>query len=137
MNLTFIVPLSPLSAKMYKWEPANLKLEVIPARGKFKYSQLLHTVEAPLTDTLVSEQLYLWPPCQNPITPIQTLYFHILISGQLQLWTLFLVPQGGCLLMRALTLQQKPEKIWVLWVTCTSLVCRPIPAIILNSLLTR
>ena len=26
-----------------------------------------YTVEAPLTDTLVSGQLWLWPPSQNPI----------------------------------------------------------------------
>ena len=41
-----------------------------------------NTVEALWTDTLVSGQLYLRPPWQNPVwTLIQTLYLHILISG--------------------------------------------------------
>ena len=55
-----------------------------------------NTVKAPLTDTLVSRQLYLRPPSQNPVllTPIQTLYFHILVSGQFQLQTLFSRPEG-------------------------------------------
>ena len=40
-------------------------------------------MEALLTDTLVSRQLYLRPPSQNPLlTFIQTLYFHISVSGR-------------------------------------------------------
>ena len=42
----------------------------------------INTVEALLTDTLLSGQLFLQPPSQNPIsTQIQTLYLHIPISG--------------------------------------------------------
>ena len=44
----------------------------------------INTVEALLTDTLVSGQLFLWLPSQNPVsTPIQTLYFYIPVSGYL------------------------------------------------------
>ena len=40
------------------------------------------TVEALLTDTLVSGQLYLRPPSQKPAwAPTKTLYLHILVSG--------------------------------------------------------
>ena len=41
-------------------------------------------MEALLTDTLVSGQLFLWLSSQNPVsTPIQTLYFYIPVSRQL------------------------------------------------------
>ena len=43
-------------------------------------SDWLRTVEALLTDTLVSGQLYLRSPCLKPRF-IQTLYFYILVSG--------------------------------------------------------
>ena len=51
----------------------------------------INTVEALLTSTLISGQLNLWPPSQNPVssTPIQTLYFTSFVSSQLQLWTPF------------------------------------------------
>ena len=47
-----------------------------------------YVLAAHLTDTLVSGKLYLRPPSQNPVfsTPIQTLYFYIPMSGQLQLY---------------------------------------------------
>ena len=42
----------------------------------------MHTVNCPLTDTLVSGQLYLRTPFQIPILPpSQTMYLHIPISG--------------------------------------------------------
>ena len=49
------------------------------------------TVEVLLTDTLVSGQLYIQPPSQNPILspPIVTLHFYIPVSGQLLLDTFF------------------------------------------------
>lgn len=55
-----------------------------------------HTIEALLTDTRVSGQLYLQPPWQTPfyLAPIPILYLRILVSGQLQLRTLFLPPEG-------------------------------------------
>ena len=54
-----------------------------------------HTVEAVLTTTLVSGQLYLQPPSQNPVysTPIQTLYSYIPVSGRLHLRTPFSSPE--------------------------------------------
>ena len=44
----------------------------------------LNTVETLLTQTLVSGQLYLRPPSQNPVlvNSIQTVYFYILVSEQ-------------------------------------------------------
>ena len=44
------------------------------------------TLEAILMDTLISGQLYLWPPSQNPafLNSIQTLYFYIPVSSQLK-----------------------------------------------------
>ena len=55
-------------------------------------------VEYFITYTLVNGQLYLRLPSQHPIfsTPIQTLYFYILISSQLQLHYLYhvLSPKG-------------------------------------------
>ena len=54
------------------------------------------TVESPLTETRVSGKLYLRPPGQDCVfsTPIQTRYFHIIASGQLQLRTLFSRTEG-------------------------------------------
>ena len=68
--------------------------------GVFKrllqFVKLATTVEAPLTETLVSGQLFLRPPNQNPVllASIQTLVFSILVSGQLQLRTLLTRPEG-------------------------------------------
>ena len=44
----------------------------------------LTTLKAILMDTLISRQLYLWPPSQNPVflNSIQTLYFYIPVSSQ-------------------------------------------------------
>ena len=44
---------------------------------------ITHTVNSPLTDTLVSGQLYLRTPFQIPVLPpSQTLYLHIPVSGR-------------------------------------------------------
>ena len=58
--------------------------------------QDVNTVEAPLTDTLAGGQLYLQLPSQNRVlfNPIQTLYFHIHVSDQFQLQTLFSRSKG-------------------------------------------
>ena len=46
-----------------------------------------NTVEALLTDTLVSGKFYIRPPAQNPVflNAIQPLYFYIPLSDRLQL----------------------------------------------------
>ena len=75
---------------------------------------ITYTVEAVLTDTLVSGKPYLRPPSQNApffSTPIQTLvYFYIPVSGQLQLWTPFSRDPDGVRL-RGLPLYRKIPKI--------------------------
>ena len=48
---------------------------------------------AKLVETLLSGQLYLQPPLQNPVL----LNSHTKLCGQLQLWTPFLRPEGVCL----------------------------------------
>ena len=64
-----------------------------------------NSVEAPLTDTLAGGQLYLRLPSQDRIlfNPIQTLYFHILVSDQFQTDTFFALQ--GCPLTRVSTVQ--------------------------------
>ena len=55
----------------------------------FKQSDNNHvyTVEAPITDTLVSGQFYFPPPCLKPhLTPIQILYFYSLVIGHSCEW---------------------------------------------------
>ena len=58
-------------------------------------STLWNTVKALWADgTLVSIQLYLWPLWTIPVwTLIQTLYLHIPVSSQLQLWRIFCFPR--------------------------------------------
>ena len=58
------------------------------------------TVEALLTDGLISRRLYLLPTLQNPFlsTAIQTMYFYTSVSSQLQLRTHFSSPDSVHLL---------------------------------------
>ena len=63
-------------------------------------AKLLCTVEALLTDGLISRRLYLLPTLQNPFlsTAIQTMYFYTSVSSQLQLRTHFSSPDSVHLL---------------------------------------
>lgn len=55
-------------------------------------------MEAIVTDTLINEQLYLWPSSQNPVflnsNKKISFYFDIPLSSQLQWWTPFLHSKG-------------------------------------------
>ena len=54
----------------------------IPLRLMKNKWHVLSTVNSPLTDTLVSRQLYLRTPFQIPVLPSsQTLYLHVHVSG--------------------------------------------------------
>ena len=76
--------------------PAEKKAHVHLTLQGIKLVLQVGTVEVLLTDTLVSGQLYLQPPSQNPILspPIVTLHFYIPVSGQLLLDTFFV--SRGC-----------------------------------------
>lgn len=67
-----------------------------------------NTVEALVTDTLVSGQLALPATSQNPVlsTPIQILYFYLPESGQVHYEQLFFAFRG-CPLTRASTVLQE------------------------------
>ena len=64
-----------------------------------KMNKKLHKVEVLLTDTLVSRQLFLQPPSQNPalINSLTNSVIFIQVSGQLLLWTPLWYPKGVCL----------------------------------------
>ena len=74
----------------------NLKAHVHLTLQGIKLVLQVGTVEVLPTDTLVSGQLYIQPPSQNPILspPIVTLHFYIPVSGQLLLDTFFV--SRGC-----------------------------------------
>ena len=56
----------------------------------------INTAEALLTGTLISGQLNLWPPSQNPVssTPIQTMYFYILCKQPASVMDTFFTFKG-------------------------------------------
>ena len=70
-------------------------------KNMLKFLHSANTVEALWADTLVSAQLYMYlhvrPPWQNPVWTLHVAHtnvVHIPVSGQFQLRTLFLLPEG-------------------------------------------
>ena len=67
-----------------------------------KFTERFIRVKLTTVEALVSEQLYLWPPSQNPF--FLNSYTNIPVSNQFRLRTPFCRPWRGCPLTRASTL---------------------------------
>ena len=93
LNFTFERGMDHL---IWDFLPKPLVIEFFPGIKQCKVFFFFTTVEALLTDTLVSGKLFLRPPSQKPdyFNSHTTLYFYIPASGQLQLQTPFSRPEG-------------------------------------------